>query len=94
MIFIESIWSYDNGYHGILDFTVTAPSGGNSNESKLSLRAVERFDGSISFIHEYKLNDFVRVHSDDPLETFEWLRRVLAWHLAFHRIPALVINTA
>jgi len=94
MILLESIWSYDNGYHGILDFTVAAPSGGNMNESKLSLRAIEGFDRSLNFVREDELNEFVDRYSDDPDETIEWLRRVLAWHLAFHRMPVFLSSTA
>jgi hypothetical protein len=93
MIYVDTIWTNDNGLHGIVDFTVVASGKQDKVERRLPVRALEGFDHSIKFVNEDRLNEFVEKHSDDPDETIEWLRRMLAWHLAFHRSPALELAT-
>lgn len=93
MIYIDTIWTNDNGYHGMVDFTVIASSSQDQVERRLPARALEGFDRTIKFVNEDKLSEFVSKHSDDPDETLEWLRRMLAWHLAFHSSPAIELAT-
>lgn len=94
MIYVDTIWTNDNGLHGIVDFTVVASSSLDKVERRLPVRALEGFDKTIKFVNEDRLSDFIEKHSDDPDETIEWLRRMLSWHLAFHRSPSTEMENA
>ncbi len=93
MIYVDTIWTNNNGFHGIVDFTVVASGSNDKADRKLPMRALETFDNTIKFMNEDKLNQFIEKHSDDPEETLDWLRRMLSWYLAFHRMPVAELST-
>ncbi|MCD6119574.1 hypothetical protein J7K50_07025 [bacterium] len=88
MIIVDNIWTYENGHHGILDFTVVGVCNVTNLESRLPVRAVEKLDRDLRFVNEDSLEEFVSKFSDEPDATLEWLRRVLIWQLNFHRSPS------
>jgi len=91
VISLENVWSFENGYRGILDFSVVAGCAEESPGNRISARAVEGADGEINILHEDRLLSFLSAYSDNASETLEWLRRMLGWHLDYFRAPALAI---
>ena len=90
MIRIDSIWSFDNGINGIVDFTVIAAPDGGGPEKSINVRAVETRKRGITIVAEQKLSSFIREFTDSDEETLNWLKRLLSWHLDSQRSPAFV----
>lgn len=89
MIIVDNIWTYENGRHGILDFTVVAKCQGSDSEIRLPVRAVESVEKELKFVEPDSLESFIRQHSENPDETLAWLKRTLGFYLDFQRAPRL-----
>ncbi len=89
MILVDNIWTYENGHHGILDFTVVAKCADTQSEIRLPVRAVEDAKNELKFVEPGSLEDFIKQHSENPDETLAWLKRTLGFYLDFQRAPRL-----